>query len=207
MTPTEWPLRLIPRRSPPLWAALTISAVSLGLAMTLRGVLLGLEHAGGIGSTTLPALIVICLYAGPRFAWVALAVAIAVGAAFPILRPTGGNDLAVVVMFAVSGVVTVIFSGALREALLRLDEANAAQERAGRALADSEARFRLLADSAPILMWVTRRDGKREFVNRTYLEWLGASYEEALDFDWRKILHPEDLPRILKEQVAGEGSR
>ncbi|WP_309092895.1 ATP-binding protein, partial [Phenylobacterium sp.] len=41
----------------------------------------------------------------------------------------------------------------------------------------------------------------------TYLEWLGASYEEALDFDWRKILHPEDLPRILKEQVAGEGSR
>ena len=25
-------------------------------------------------------------------------------------------------------------------------------------------------------------------------------------FDWRKVLHPDDLPRILQEQIAGESS-
>lgn len=207
MTPSESPLRLVPRRSPPLWAALTVSVVSLGLAMALRGLLLGVEHAGGLGSTTLPALIVICLYAGPRFAWGALLVAIAVGAISPIIQPGGARDAAVVAMFAVSGAVTVLFSTTLRETLLRLDEANAAQRNARLALADSEARFRRLADSAPILMWVTRPDGKREFANRAYVEFHGGGYEAALAFDWREVLHPDDLPRILREQVAGESSR
>jgi len=207
MTPTEWPLRLIPRRSPPLWAALVVSVVSLGLAMSLRAALLGVQHAGGLGSTTLPALMFICLYAGPRFGWGAFIVAVVIGTLSPIVHPSGADDRAVVGMFALSSGFTLIFSAALREALLRLDEANAAQERASRAIADSETRFRILADSAPILMWVSRRDGRREFVNRAYLELLGASYEEALEFDWRKILHPDDLQRILQEQVAGEGSR
>ena len=207
MKPSEWPLRLIPRRSPPLWRALAVSVVALGIAMSLRGALLGWQHMGGLGSTSLPALTVICLYAGPTFGWGALIVAIIVGALSPIVQPTGAPSAAVVAMFALSGAITVLFSSAMREALIRLDEAKAAQEAARRASADSEARFRVLADSAPILMWVTRADGRREFANRTYVEWLGAPYEEALDFDWRKVLHPDDLPRILKEQVEGESSR
>jgi PAS domain S-box-containing protein len=190
-----------------LWAALVVSVISLGVAMLMRGLLLGSEHAGGLGSTTLPALMFICLYAGPRFGWGALVVAIAIGVLSPIVQPTGTAGAAVVAMFALAGSFTLIFSAALREVLLRLDEANAAQERARRASAESEARFRVLADSAPILMWVTRTDGRREFANRAYVEWTGKPYEEAIDFDWREVLHPEDLPRILKEQVAGEGSR
>ncbi|WP_309645062.1 PAS domain-containing protein, partial [Phenylobacterium sp.] len=72
---------------------------------------------------------------------------------------------------------------------------------------ESEARFRTLADSAPVLLWVTKTDGKREFVNQAYVDFLGVSYGEAINFDWRLRLHAEDLPRILKEQVAGEASR
>ncbi|HEY9217015.1 MAG TPA: PAS domain-containing protein, partial [Phenylobacterium sp.] len=71
----------------------------------------------------------------------------------------------------------------------------------------SEARFRALADSAPVLMWVTRKDGKRDFANRAYVDFLGVPYEEAIVFDWRKRLHPDDLDRVLQEQVAGEASR
>jgi PAS domain S-box-containing protein len=74
-------------------------------------------------------------------------------------------------------------------------------------LRESEERFRLIADSAPVPIWVSKLNGQRAFVNQAYLDFLGASYEEALVFDWRKILHPEDLPRILKEQIAGEASR
>jgi PAS domain S-box-containing protein len=74
-------------------------------------------------------------------------------------------------------------------------------------LRESEERFRLIADSAPVPIWESKLNGQRAFVNQAYLDFLGASYEEALVFDWRKILHPEDLPRILKEQIAGEASR
>ncbi len=69
-----------------------------------------------------------------------------------------------------------------------------------RAIAESEARFRAIANSAPVPMWVTGADGRREFVNQAYLDFFGGSYDEALAFDWRKALHPDDLPRILREE-------
>jgi PAS domain S-box-containing protein len=78
---------------------------------------------------------------------------------------------------------------------------------AERALAESEERFRSIANSAPVPIWVSRLDGLREFVNGAYVDFLGVSVAEALNFDWRKALHPDDLPRILQEQRAGEGSR
>ncbi|HWH22036.1 MAG TPA: PAS domain S-box protein, partial [Allosphingosinicella sp.] len=74
------------------------------------------------------------------------------------------------------------------------------------ALRESEERFRLIADSAPVPMWVTQLDRKRSFVNRAYIEFLGLTYEEAVDFDWRTIIHPDDHDRIIKESVAGEAS-
>jgi PAS domain S-box-containing protein len=78
---------------------------------------------------------------------------------------------------------------------------------AERALRESEERFRLIADSAPVPMWVSRLDGKRAFVNQAYMEFLGLGYEECLVYDWRKALHPDDLQGILAEQIAGEGSK
>jgi PAS domain S-box-containing protein len=78
--------------------------------------------------------------------------------------------------------------------------------RVEKALRESEARFRMIADSAPVLIWVSRLGGVREFVNRAYVDFCGVSYEEATTLDWRDRLHQDDLPRILKEQVAGEAS-
>jgi PAS domain S-box-containing protein len=73
-------------------------------------------------------------------------------------------------------------------------------------LRESEERFRLIANSAPVPMWVTKLDRTRLFANQAYLDFLGQPFEQAIVFDWRKVLHPEDLPRILQEQVAGESS-
>jgi PAS domain S-box-containing protein len=67
-----------------------------------------------------------------------------------------------------------------------------------------EDEFRLIADSAPVAVWVTRLDRTRSFVNRAYVEFLGVSYAEALRFDWRQIIHPEDAARVLTESIAGE---
>jgi PAS domain S-box-containing protein len=74
------------------------------------------------------------------------------------------------------------------------------------ALRESEERFRLIADSAPVPMWVSKLDRTRSFVNRAYVEFLGISYEEAIHFDWRSVIHPEDAERIVAESIAGEAS-
>src|SRR3954467_5267693 len=73
-------------------------------------------------------------------------------------------------------------------------------------LRESEERFRLIADSAPVPMWVTRLDRTRAFANRAYVEFLGISYDEAVNFDWRTVIHADDAPRILAESVAGEAT-
>jgi len=186
--------------------ALAISIASLAAAVGLRALLLGPQNATGLSATTFPALIVATLYGGPRWGWATLLAALAAGLYAPLTTAVGVSNAAVVSMFAVSAAITVIFSSSLREALLSLDEANAAQAVAQKSMEATEARFRALADSAPILMWVTHVNGKREFANATYVEYLGPDHD-PLDFDWRKVLHPDDLPRILQEQVAGESSR
>jgi PAS domain S-box-containing protein len=80
------------------------------------------------------------------------------------------------------------------------------QREADARLRESEARFRLIADSAPVPMWVTRIDRKREFVNRAYVDFLGISYEAAVDYDWRDRVHPDDAERLVAESIAGEAS-
>lgn len=70
----------------------------------------------------------------------------------------------------------------------------------------SEDEFRLIADSAPVALWVYDIAGVRSFVNKPYVEFLGVSYEEALAYDWRTTLHPDDSARMIAEVKAGEAS-
>jgi len=81
------------------------------------------------------------------------------------------------------------------------------QRTAERALKESEARFRRIANSAPVLMWVTRLDRTRDFVNDAYMDFLGTGdREHARLYDWRQGIHADDVERIVAESVAGEAS-
>ena len=76
-----------------------------------------------------------------------------------------------------------------------------------RALRESEERFRRIANQAPVLMWVTRLDRVRDFVNDGYMAYLGTDDREyARTYDWRSGIHPDDAERIVAESVAGEAS-
>ena len=205
MTSALWPIRLIPRRSPPFATGLAITAGSLATAIFTRGLLLGWPEAVGLSATTFPALIVATLYAGSGWGWSALALSLLLSRLTPIA--TTLSEASILAMFVVSAGLTVVVSASLRAALIRLDEAYAAQAAAQESLKVTEERFQTLADSAPVLMWVTRTDGRREFANKAYIDFLNEPYPVALDYDWRKVLHPDDLTRVLQEQVAGEASR
>ncbi|MDZ4364411.1 MAG: PAS domain S-box protein [Brevundimonas sp.] len=71
---------------------------------------------------------------------------------------------------------------------------------------ESEQRFRAIADTAPVLIWVTHPDRTRAFVNQAYVAYYGGSYDDALAADWRAVVHPEDQARILTESVSGEAT-
>jgi PAS domain S-box-containing protein len=76
--------------------------------------------------------------------------------------------------------------------------------RAQAEVAESEARFRAVADTAPVLIWVTQEDGTRAFVNQAYVAFMGGDYESARLANWRNFIHPEDQDRMVTESLAGE---
>jgi PAS domain S-box-containing protein len=83
------------------------------------------------------------------------------------------------------------------------------QRVAERAIRESEDRFRRIANSAPALMWVTRLDRARDFVNEAYAEFAcgpDCDLETARTLDWRSRIHPDDVDRIVAESIAGETS-
>jgi PAS domain S-box-containing protein len=68
---------------------------------------------------------------------------------------------------------------------------------------ESEGRFRILADSAPVLMWMTNAAGACEFVNRPWLEFTGRPMEQELGQGWLENLHPDDAaPALAAFQAA-----
>ena len=81
------------------------------------------------------------------------------------------------------------------------------QRVAEKALRESEARFRRIANSAPAMMWVTRLDRTRDFVNDAYVEFCGGTPDEVAKLDWRSRIHPDDVDRIVAESIAGEAAR
>jgi PAS domain S-box-containing protein len=63
------------------------------------------------------------------------------------------------------------------------------------ALRASEARFRLLADAMPQMLWVTRPDGHHEYFNRRWYEFTGVPAGSTDGAGWNGVFHPDDQPR------------
>ncbi len=77
--------------------------------------------------------------------------------------------------------------------------------RAEHSLKESERRFRLLADTAPVLIWMTDPTGRCAFLNRPWLDFTGRALEAQLGEGWIESIHPDDRPRFLeacREAVA-----
>jgi PAS domain S-box-containing protein len=63
---------------------------------------------------------------------------------------------------------------------------------ATRDLRESEARFRNMAEHAPVMMWMSDPEGSLTYLNRLWSEFTGQSHEEALGSGAWNALHPDD---------------
>jgi len=63
------------------------------------------------------------------------------------------------------------------------------------ALIASEKEFRLLAESMPQIIWITRADGWNIYFNQQWTDYTGLSFEESCGHGWNKPFHPDDRQR------------
>ena len=71
----------------------------------------------------------------------------------------------------------------------------------------SEQRFRIMADNAPVMIWVTREDGYCTYLNKQWLDFTGQTLEEATGFGWLEAVHPEDRKRAEDEFVSSNARK
>lgn len=75
------------------------------------------------------------------------------------------------------------------------------------ALRESEARFRMQADTAPVLIWMSDPDKSVTYFNQPWLNFTGRTLEQELGFGWAENLHPDDTQRCVEAYTSAFEAR
>ena len=74
--------------------------------------------------------------------------------------------------------------------------------RAERSLRESEERFRVMADTAPVMVWRAGPDQRCDFFNEPWLAFRGRRLQDEIGDGWTEGVHPDDLQRCLTAYTA-----
>jgi len=93
----------------------------------------------------------------------------------------------------------LVFSAFIRDITGRL--------RAEEALRESEQRFRMTANSAPVLIWMSGQDKRCTWFNQRWLDFVGRNIEQEIGDGWCDNVHPADFDRALDTYHAAFDAR
>lgn len=72
------------------------------------------------------------------------------------------------------------------------------QKRAEALARESEERFRIMADNAPVMIWMAGANGGRSYFSRPWLEFTGRTLEQEAGNCWVDNVHAEERERCLE---------
>ena len=93
--------------------------------------------------------------------------------------------------------LTSLSSGGQAQGAVMVAYALALRGELGRQVEETEQRFRSMADNAPVLLWMSGKDGMCNFFNDTWLKFTGRSLEEEVGVGWASGVHVEDFERCV----------
>lgn len=68
-------------------------------------------------------------------------------------------------------------------------------------------RFRMVAEFAPVMIWLASHDRKCAYVNRMWLDFTGLELDDALGSGWLRSVHPDDVSRctsVIEQSFAAQ---
>ena len=74
-------------------------------------------------------------------------------------------------------------------------------------LHETESRFKNMADSAPVLLWMSGTDGLCNFFNQTWLDFTGRTLNQEWGVGWAECIHVEDFQRAMDTYVLNFNQR
>jgi two-component system, LuxR family, sensor kinase FixL len=91
--------------------------------------------------------------------------------------------------------------------LLRAAQVTKRLEISEASLYESEERFRITADAAPVLIWMSGPDKLCTFFNKGWLDFTGRTMEQELGNGWSEGVHADDLQKCLETYVSAFDAR
>jgi PAS domain S-box-containing protein len=76
------------------------------------------------------------------------------------------------------------------------------RRRAERALLRSEEHFRQVIETIPAMVATWRPNGEMDYINRAWVEYLGADVEEMQGWGWKSMVHPDDVEQISERHTT-----
>jgi len=170
-------------------------ALFLGLVTISYAVLYELKSPADLGLLFLP--LPFLLWAAVRFGVLGASTSISIvgflaiwSASYehgPFSTGTAEQSALSIEIFLIGLAIPLLFLAALVE-----ERATGANE-----LFESESRFRIVADAAPVLIWMSGVDKRCTFFNKPWLDFTGRSMEQELGDGWLEGVHRDDVQKCL----------